>query len=522
MISLEQIQQFLKEHWNDLVPLILVPSAVPLLYANPWIFGLIVLALGLGLLFLIVLSKKSQQHKRLLLFAVSIVLVGLVFINYSDSIRPVLLDNIYGLTLNPRTKLNEQTRAAVKDNPTLWPITLSQTNRIINIADKGQTELDALFSSSEGGQLFFLTGPAGTGKTPLLRQWVHRLSAEGRFGNTFLISLSGQRKFLSHNNPSLSELVAYVYRTVISSAGYYDLLFASRPCLIVLDDLDEIDSGSANNILTAAYNLVSATSCKVVIGSRPEGVLLSHYYQTFLRWTSVTVLGIEPLDDAQRKYIVNDRLPAGSSDDRTTKLTKLLESRPAIKEMATQLDYLNGIIDHIDEYASESDLVVIERLVEARKHRNIESHWKGANINPDDRMAALYRLALSMSRDDKFESRDDKLNLSGFATVIGDEYHFSPQILQSYFAFKGLKLTLALQQGDDPMSETLLKDLAKFDSLDSDLVELVKRSFKKNPPRYYRSINQVRKITGDQFVLDTLVESHLSQRDLISKLVFAR
>jgi len=247
----------------------------------------------------------------------------------------------------------------------------------------------------------------------------------------------------------------------VKSPEYYQLLFKAEPCLIVLDDLDEIDDDSvsenANTVMKAAYELVADTPTQVVVGSRPEAVLKKSYYERDLQWKAdVGLFEIDPLGAAEEQYFISRRAASEKQQ-----IEELLKARPSISEMATQLDYLNTIMKHRGDLAKlPGELDMLDYLVQQRTNRNVETHWARMRINAAERMKEIASIALHMSLDDTNVSDDNRLSLSGFTTVRNGKYAFSPSILQSYFALKAFQWHLT---GPKPMlSNTLLADFSHF------------------------------------------------------------
>ncbi len=503
-------------------PLLLIAGGIlALIYVNPWIFGLVFLVFGLIYsIFTVIKRRRHTGLVKYLIVPVLFIIIGLTTFILSDAIKLSLLDSFYGGKINPKKNLNQKTESIIGDKKVLWPIRLSQADRVIDIPNVGSKEVGDLLSSSEG-RLFFLTGPAGTGKTPLLQQWAYALLHNHTFENVFIIYLTKEVESLN-NNPTLPELVAHsnTYRDIIKDPDYYDMLFKARPCLIVLDELDEINPAHANNIMEQANILVKNTPSKVMIGSRPEGVILSDFYRRDLQFTpDVVIYNIDALGDKQRDYFIKDAINYFKSKEGTIgRVETLLNTKPAVKEMATQLDYLNEIVKSIDEFENKSEFEIIAALVEKRKRRSEGTHGERVKHLFAETMKEVNLIAYGMSSGDEFQTMNNDLQLSGFVTVASDKLEFSPRVLQSYFTVKALQLESA---NPATFSKTILSDIARFQPVDERLAARVKEAFRKDPLTYHKSLDSVRQIIhDDDFLLKALKSS--SSDDLVKKVILAK
>jgi hypothetical protein len=277
-----------------------------------------------------------------------------------------------------------------------------------------------------------------------------------------------------------------------------------------LDDFDEVDAGIAENVMKAADGLTreSSTKAKVIIGSRPEGVLLSHHFKEELKYRNdfVSLLYIEPIEEQNLDFFLKRAFVFRKQDDAPLdNFNALLTKYPAVKKMTVEVDHVNKLVDLFTTLGEKGDFEVIESLVEERRKRSVDSHWARLGVNSETRMNEISEIALQMSSEGKSESNDARLKYSGFVTVNPEsgQFLFSPKILQSYFAVRGLREGLSRNRKDDipKVSRMLLEDVLQFKHRHPEVVDHLRRTFEQHPPDYSDSIDLLEKIIPDESVV---------------------
>lgn len=475
------------KNWHNLIPIVLfLPSLYYISSANPGVAGWIILATGITL---VPQRLASGKLKRLLLLPILLSFLGTSLIIFSDKIRPVLLDNIYlqsnnifNLTINVKERLNNKTLSYMRGRglENLWPIRFSQSSKIIEIDSNGKMLGDMLQQKGDHGRAVFLLGPAGSGKSPILQQWNYLLLNNGVYQNIFFVDLRSKREFLK-NKPLLQELVALQYRDIISNPDYYMMLFEARPCLIILDEFEEVSTESGADIMNMASSLIGRTRTTVLIGARPENVLLSEYFGYLRILPSTAVYNIEPLNDAERDFFIDIYVNNQKGKTFSVKeVRSFLSAHPVIDEVTENLNFLNTVIDNFESLQNKTDYEIIQFMVERRAAASKEKMWPLLNIatdkDADEHMKEITKIAYQMSSQNKVRVNTEqakRLYLSAFTTNNSVEYEFSPKILQSYFTVRALELSL-VNAKKNTFSKMVIEDINRFPSLPNNIAHIKK------------------------------------------------
>ncbi|MBI5760559.1 MAG: NACHT domain-containing protein, partial [Planctomycetales bacterium] len=409
------IRNSVKEWIPKLSPFLVTPAVLQLLYAQPWFaaVGLLLISTTmLSLTWIQGLAPIPERRRRLRLVCGSAITFAIVLLAANDYLEKALLDWGYGTCFHPKGHFDrkiEQLDSGFGKDDSLWQISLRQADRHLKVpADDGGPLAQLPFATLRSNQrLFLLLGPAGTGKTPLLKQWAMGLLRTRSFNEIFFVSLKDKSEIVLQSN-SIEEFLAKVHSTVIPESKYYMLLLEKKDCLVVLDDLDEITSKDREHILELCANSLPRTRARFIIGSRPDAVAESSRYERELQhMPSVCLLHIEPLkESAIKQFITTQVTRTIQSEDDRARVSDALKNRIGIHAKSrlmsgilTEVDYINRAIQLAmeNDHAESSDYEWVDKLVELRAKRNEETHWKTMKVNRTERMSAIAKEAFEMS-----------------------------------------------------------------------------------------------------------------------------
>jgi hypothetical protein len=393
-------------------------------------------------------------------------------------------------------------------------------------------------------KLTFFVGPPGSAKATILRQWVYSLltgSDKHSFKHILLLRLEDVKAALaSTNQPSLQELLATVYSSVVDSAQYYDLLLRNERCLVVITDWDKIPDPARQGLLKKISDMVANSDYQisVLIGTRPEPVLRDFSidnentfgFERYLRYLSLL-----PFDEHQwRSYLRRKELPMvpdanyATVDKMIAESTDKGRSSDVARNLATNLEFLNLMIEEADQ---------LEMLDSYNLCRRLVNHvlQKDPLLQVDDiyaeALSRMHRLAYEASaagtRDLEFSGRLSHKDLSYLRTspvvdIRSGGFVFYPGIVHSYFALEGFRDTLRAvgkePQEQLPLNKTLLEDVSRFAPLPSELIDVkaaIACSYQEFSSKYDKATKELLLQTLGNELADKLCQLKKAKADLV-------
>jgi len=546
------LKKVMKGTWQSLIYYCLLAISIigGALYVNLWLIGAVVSTVGFVLFSLNLWKAKRKKALQLRLTSKGVralripflaMCAGSCFVIYSEDISKFLIDQYYDFQFNVAQKINEATLGdlgSVADQN--WPLELKEQRFVSldTVANRNQAVLDRLpfFNDPSQGKMVFLWGPAGKGKTPLLKQFTKKLiTGSSPFENVFYVRL-GKIDFT--DNISISGIIHKYHHDVLSlglDVKYYDLVLSQKKCLIIFDDFDEVDVSVRDKIWSASRAWVKNSKSMILVASRPEAIFFSDIAsREGFRGSQMHYLSLQQIKDEHIEFFVKNSADylGGFTEEELQQVLTFMEERPQLSGVYGELNHLQMFMRNVikgDPNADQkSDFEVLEELENQRVLRNTDSHEKLWNSRTkDERVLGIQRLAYEMSRQDERNISEadaanhvgDAYKLSGFMTIEEHQgspmIRFSPAIFQDYFTAKEVRRRIT--NGEQvSLNQGLVTSLAKFPSVVIEMDTLVVDDFTSRPD-FYRNpqlLSFLRTAVPNDSIFDSLT-FQFSKRQLI-------
>lgn len=546
----------LKENWQRWIyyGVLALPVVGSMLYVNIWIIGALMLLAGLALLYAAIRHKRrnivlrfmvTSKGLRPLIPALLISLAGILVIVNSQNLSNLLIDHFYNFQFNLSAKLEKKTLedlgpVANKE----WPLELRQHRiyQMDTVKENNQALLDQLpiLSDSESGKVVFLWGPAGTGKTPLLKQFAKKIIDKKRdYDHVLFIDLVDAS---CEGTISVLEIIHSYYTALGANipADYFRILLEQKKCLIILDAFDERNVEIQEKILSSAYSLCKGSKATLLIGSRPESIFYSDAKKRegFEKDKSFFV-SIQPIRVEDLEYFIRESaafLYDNADDFNEEHIERTMDffitERPQLYGVCEQLNHLQVFMQYVVKDATFktspddiSDFRIMEIMERERILRNQGTHqhfWSEAHAQT--RIQKLQKLAFQMSsKGQRRITEAQTLKSSGFMNI--EEYEgntymtFSPSVFQDYFTFKEVKRKIKAGESIR-FTPSLIKTLRAFPSELMDLEAAIHQDFFSDLKSYTdpEYIQFLRSCTSNDSIFEALT-NQISKQELIEGLL---
>ncbi|MCY2989523.1 MAG: NACHT domain-containing protein [Planctomycetota bacterium] len=523
-------------------------------YERPWIYGAAILLVAAIIVLCIFTVRKRNLTKREWSCFVAALTLGGTVISCNAIERTLLLKWFYPFSVAPchsiRGKALEQWNLSTEAT---WPTCLESGQQGIRLEQyrngggsksKLVSDLSRMFSPSDRarGQLTFLLGPAGSGKTNILKQWVAIAADNNLFDYCILIRLKKDAYVSRKGNSieTLSSLLKASYEGPSLDEEYFKLILKYESSLLVIDGLDEISPDSASKdsaspsgidvVIEAAQDAIRQAPLTVIVGSRPEALYNSDpYHRGDLRADrAVRFTWLKPItDDDLNGYIrraaefcFNADASKAQIEPAISFVTGKCGKSIAIRDMCSEIRHLTNLCDKFKECASLTDFQILEKLIEKRGKDQLGSHK--STLGWDSRKQAIAEVAFKMSQAGKRTSDNHTLNLSGFVTIDErtKEYVFFPDAVRSYFVIRYIMdqpSSVRESIKEDGLHRHVLQDVCLLAANDRQLRELIGEDFRTGPRKYIGKIDLLAKIIGREEVRTKL--ALLAPGDLIDRFI---
>jgi hypothetical protein len=480
-------------------------------YANPIPFGVVMIFLG-GYAIGLAIHRAKGRFTRGLVLPTLVALLGIATLVFADGIRSILIDHVSSFSMttykwSPRHHLMEETQKLAGKRRHSYPTsTVVVNNTLWKEQDPQDISLipDALLRNTT--HLTFLTGPARSGKEFIAREWASVLARQAdldknaRFAYVFFIDAENMPKE-EQEDPKWPRILSHAYKAVVDSEAYYEMVLRYRPSLIIVANLERVGRNLgrekslpvADSLVRSALELTQETNeVSVLISTRPDELqALKSYGREYSGSTKIKLQTLEnetPNDEYKhlKLYLSSESFQSISQENKE-KVSDLVNDQikgEIFRSLFSNNSFLREIAAHVDEYKARNPMQICDQLLanySAFKDYEQMLNEEQATMESDRALEAVYELALDGSVKNRphfgfYANNSRVLLLSGLVDLKNDteDYVFSPKILQSYFAVKGLQRHLTDRHPESiSCSKTLNDDIANMEPLDKKLRELI-------------------------------------------------